>query len=284
MLSARAETNEVKAAIAQRERRLHLQPRYGQAIMFVKGYAASETKAAFQKARTFVEQPEALGEPLKDPLALFSVLYGFFGANFIAFKAEPVSNLATQFLTLAKKQKAAVPIVIGHRLVGLSLLHDGDLERGREHFDCAIALYDRLSTTGDLPLFTFTPATMKGSHRPFPTRFLLDIGAGPRAWRAVALWLLGYPDLARADADRAIEDARELGHVPTLMSTLSTTTWTCIFAGSYAKAIAQADELIGLAEETGSSLWKSIGMLFRGAAFAAAGASDAVQQLTSALR
>ncbi len=75
LLAARAETNEVKAAIAQRERRLHLQLSYGQAMMLVKGYAASETKAAFQKARTFVEQAEALGEPLEDPLALFSVLY-----------------------------------------------------------------------------------------------------------------------------------------------------------------------------------------------------------------
>ena len=265
LLTARAEANEVKAAIAQRERRLHLQLSYGQAMMWVKGHAASETKAAFHRARTFVEQAEALGERIEDPLALFSILYGFWAANLIAFRGEPVSNLATQFLTLAEKHKATVPIAIGHRLVGVSLLHEGDIERAREHFDRAIALYDR------------------ASHRPFATRFMMDIGVQLNAWRALALWLLGYPDLAGAAADRAIEDARELGHVPTLMSALSTTSWTRFFAGSYAKAIAHADELLGLAEETGSSLWKSIGMLFRGTAFTAAGASDAVQQLTSAL-
>jgi hypothetical protein len=156
--------------------------------------------------------------------------------------------------------------VIGHRLVGVSLLHDDDLERGREHFDRAITLYDR------------------ASHGPFATRFGLDIGTIPKAWRALTLWLLGYPDAAREGAHRAIEDARELGHVPTLMSTLSTTSWICLFAGSYGEAIARADELLGLADETGSSPWKSIGMLFRGTACAAAGAPDAVQQLTSALR
>jgi predicted ATPase len=78
LLAARAETNEVKAAIAQRERRLHLQLSYGQAMMWVKGHAARETKAAFQKAHAFVEQAEALGEPLEDPLALFSGPLWFF--------------------------------------------------------------------------------------------------------------------------------------------------------------------------------------------------------------
>jgi class 3 adenylate cyclase/predicted ATPase len=236
------------------------------AQMHAKGYAATETKAAFQQARIFVERAEALGEPLEDPLVLFSLLYGFWAANFIAFRGDPVSQLAAQFLALAEKQVVAAPIAIGHRLVGVSLLHMGDIERGREHFDRAIALYDPTS------------------HRPLATRFGLDIGTLPKAWRALAIWLLGYPDAARAGADRAIEDARQLGHVPTLMSTFSTTSWTYIFLGAYDEARAHADELIALADETGSSLWKSIGMLFREAGRALAGnAPDAVQQITSAL-
>ena len=109
-----------------------------------------------------------------------------------------------------------------------------------------------------------------------------------RCQRAGERWLYGCLAILtrreRAPTD-AIEDARELGHVPTLMSTLSTTSWTYIFRGSYAEAMAHADELIALADETGASLWKAIGMLFRGAACALAGdASDAVEQITSALR
>jgi class 3 adenylate cyclase/predicted ATPase len=250
---------------ALRREQIQLQVALANAQMHAKGYAASETKAAFDQARIFVERADASGEPLEDSLVLFSVLYGFWAANYMAFKSDVVSKLAAQFLGLAEKQKAAAPIVIGHRLVGVSLLHTGDFEGGREHFDRAIALYDR------------------ASHRPFATRFGLDIGTVPKAWRALTLWLLGYPDAAQEGADRAIEDARELGHVPTLMSTLSTTSWTRIFAGNYAEAIARADELLGLANETGSSLWKSIGMVFRGTVCAATGAPDAAQQLTSAL-
>ena len=250
-----------------RREQIKLQVALAHAQMHAKGYAASETKAAFQQARVFVERAEALGEPPEDPLALFSVLYGFYGTNFIAFKGESVSKLATQFLALAEKQTAAVPIVIGHRLVGISLLHTGEVEGGLEHLDRAIALYDR------------------ASHRPFVTRFVLDIGTVPKSWRALTLWLLGYPDAARAGAENAIADARELGHVPTLMSALSTTSWTYIFCGSYDDATTHADELIGLADEAGALFWKAMGMLFRGAACAlTGGASEAVEQITSALR
>jgi predicted ATPase len=47
------------------------------ALLHVKGYAAAETKAAAEQARSLIEQAESLGEPLEDPLLLFSVLYAF---------------------------------------------------------------------------------------------------------------------------------------------------------------------------------------------------------------
>ena len=53
-------------------------------LMHVKGYAAPETKAAAERARLLIEQAEALGEPPEDPLLLFSVLYGFWVANYRA--------------------------------------------------------------------------------------------------------------------------------------------------------------------------------------------------------
>jgi class 3 adenylate cyclase/predicted ATPase len=264
---AQAQITALPSTPALRREQIKLQVGLANAQMHAKGYAAPETKAAFEQARLFVERAEALGELLEDPLDLFSVLYGFWAANFLTFEAGRVSELSAEFLALAEKQRAAVPIIVGHRLVGVSRLHMGDVECGREHFDRAIALYDP------------TP------HRPLATRFGLDIGTVPKSWRALALWLLGFPDAARAGADRAIDDARELGHIPTLMSSLTTTSWTYILCGSYAQATAQADELIALAEETGASLWKAFGMSFRGVACALAGATpDSVEQLASALR
>jgi hypothetical protein len=51
LLATLAETNEVKAVVAQRERRIRLQTSYGQAVMWSKGFAAEETRAAFAHAR-----------------------------------------------------------------------------------------------------------------------------------------------------------------------------------------------------------------------------------------
>ena len=95
-----------------------------------KGTPAPETKAAAERARLLIEQAEALGEPPEDPLLLFSVLYGVWVANFVAFNGDAVRGLAAQFLALAEKQRATVPLMIGHRLMGMSLLYTGE-HRGR---------------------------------------------------------------------------------------------------------------------------------------------------------
>ena len=190
------------ATPALRREQIKLQVALITPLIHVKGYAAPETKAAVERARLLIEQAEALGEPPEDPLLLFSVLYGFWVANFVAFNGDVMRELAAQFLALAEKQRATVPLMIGHRLMGTSLLFTGDIAEGRAHFDQAIALYD--------------PA----EHRPLATRFGQDIRVTILSYRSLALWLLGYPEAALADADDALKDAREIGQAATLMYAL----------------------------------------------------------------
>jgi predicted ATPase len=160
-------------------------------LFHVKGYAAPETKAAAERARLLIERAEGLGEPPEDPLLLYSVLYGFFLQKFIIFNGDAAATLATQFLTLAEHQRATIPIMIGHRLLGNSLLCVGDFAEGLAHLDRALALYD--------------PA----AHRPLATRFGQDIGAAILSFRPFAQWMLGYPATALAEADRALNAARD---------------------------------------------------------------------------
>ena len=40
------------------------------------------------------------------------------------------------------------------------------------------------------------------------------------SFRSLALWVLGYPEAALADAEHALKDAREIGHAATLMYAL----------------------------------------------------------------
>src|SRR5262249_22131319 len=99
-----------------------------------------------------------LGEPPEDPLLLFSVLYGLWVANLVAFNGDVMRELAVQFLALAEKQSATGPLMLGHRPMGLSLLHTGNIADGRAHLDRAFTLYDY------------------AEHRPLATRFGQDIG------------------------------------------------------------------------------------------------------------
>ena len=122
-------------------------------LMHIKGHAATETKAAAERARWLIEQAKTLGEPPEDPLLLFSVLWSFWATNYVRFNGEAIRDLAAQFLALAQKQEATVPLIIGHRLMGTSLLLTGDIAQARTHLDEGIALYD--------------PA----KHRPLTTRF-----------------------------------------------------------------------------------------------------------------
>ena len=61
----------------------------------------------------------------------------------------------------------------------------------------------------------------------------------------MALWLLGYPDAALADAKQALQEARDIGQATTLMFTLFWTSLTKIFCGSFAAAMKEHDELKG---------------------------------------
>ena len=132
----------MSATPALRREEIKLQVALITPLLHVNGYAAPETRAAVERARLLIEQAEALGEPPEDPLLLFSVLYGFWVANLVAFNGDVMRELAAQFLALANKQTATGPLMLGHRLMGLSLLHTGDVVEGRAHLDRAITFYD----------------------------------------------------------------------------------------------------------------------------------------------
>jgi hypothetical protein len=181
-------------------------------LLYLKGFAAPETKAAVERARSHIAQAEALGETLEDPLLLFSVLWSVWASNYMASRGAIVRNLASQFMTLAKEQGATVPLMIGHRTMAISLAFTGDIAESRAHFDNAIALYN--------------PA----AHRPLATRFGQDAAVVAMSYRSHAVWYLGYPAAAQADAKQALSDAREIGQA-TMMFALSLTAATHIFVG-----------------------------------------------------
>jgi class 3 adenylate cyclase/tetratricopeptide (TPR) repeat protein len=235
-------------------------------LLHVKGHAAPETKAAAERARSLIEQAEALGEALEDPLLLFSVLYSFWLTNYIAFHGDVMCELARQFLAFAEKQGATGPLLIAHRIMGISLLCTGEITEGRGHLDHAIALYD--------------PA----EHRPLASRFSVDAKQSILSYRSWSQWVLGYPEAALADADRTISDAREIGQAAALMHALAHAPFTYCHCGDYATAKAQCEEVIALADEKDTLFWKAWAMMNQGGISVLTGeASEAIATINSAI-
>ena len=229
----------------------------------LKGPASPEARAAIEKARALVEQGEKPGETA---LRLFQVLAGLWVASYNAFDGDAVRGLAAQLLSLAEKQRETLPLVVGHQLMGMSLAWTGDIAEGRAHYDQGVMLYD--------------PAV----HRALATRTGQDTGVSILCQRSMALWLLGYPNAALADAKQALHEARDISQATTLMFTLFWTSLAQICCGNFATATKEHDELIALADEKGSLFWRAYCTSIQGCLFALTGkASDAVQTINAGI-
>jgi class 3 adenylate cyclase/tetratricopeptide (TPR) repeat protein len=174
-----------------------------------------------------------------------------------------LDQIATLPVTLAlRREEIKLQVAFGN---ALSIM--GDFVGGKEHYDRALAVYD--------------PA----EHGSLTTRSGRDVGVTLLSVRSHNLWVLGYPTASRNDGERAVNEAREIGHAATLMYALWWVSWLFTYDGAYAEAQQLLDELAALADEKDATLfWKATEIAFRGALFAETGnASDAVRAITTGM-
>ena len=196
---------------------------------------------------------------------ILSALFGQWIVNFINFNGDVARELAARFLAFGERDEAAVPRMIGHRTMASTLAFTGDLVEAKAHYDQALALY--------------RPA----EHRRLMTRFGQDLRVTCLAFRSMALWLLGYPEAALNDADRALMEARQLEHAATFMFTLNFPILVNTYCGNYHAASEHLKELVVLAEEKGAPFRKAEGVLRQGYILALTGAEKAVETVTAGI-
>jgi hypothetical protein len=258
---------------ALRHERIKIQVALIPALINVKGYAAPETRAAAEYARLLIQQARAIGEPPEDPLLSFQVLYSFWVANFANFNGDMARDLAAEFFALAEQDGTAALLMTGHRLMArdlaaeffalaeqdgtaallmtghrllaLSSLCTGEITQSRAHLNQAIALYDPLE------------------HPSLATKFGVDGLVAILFGRSHALWMLGYPDGALADAEHAIQYARKIGQAATLRYALNTISHLHLYRRNYPVVLAQCDELIALADKSEAVPLKQSGTSLR---------------------
>ena len=132
LLAALAETEEVKAASAQRKRRLHLQTAYGQAVMWSKGFAAEETKAAFARAAELAAKSEDFSER-------FAAAHGQWTLGARASEMQAARELASAFLREAEDAGRIIEAGVARRGLALICYYLGEFLEARTHCERALA-------------------------------------------------------------------------------------------------------------------------------------------------
>ena len=83
--------------------------------------------------RSLIEQAETLGEPPEDPLAVVLGPFRLLGGEHLSVQWRRFARACGAVLGLAEKQGATAPLLIGQRLMGISLAFTGKIAEGRAH-------------------------------------------------------------------------------------------------------------------------------------------------------
>jgi hypothetical protein len=202
------------------------------ALTSARGAGHAEVFLALDRSRQLVADAGATGTPLH-----FSVLYGFWVADYVRGNVKGALEHAQQFLSLAEMQPASAPRLIGHRILGAGRLMSGDFRQARPDLELAASLY------------------RPEEHRELAFHYSQDIGASALCYLSWALWHDGYPDQAERTADRALLHAREFGHGYTLSFTLCLTAKHAVLSRDVRRVERLANENATISGERGFPLW-----------------------------
>jgi class 3 adenylate cyclase len=231
LLAALAETAEVKGAEAQRQRRLHLQTAYGQAVMWSKGFAAEETKAAFARAAELAAKSDDFSER-------FAAAHGQWTMARVRGELRPARELTSAFLREAEEAGRVMEAGVARRSLALISYLNGDFVEARTHCERALAASD--------------PEHEEQARE----RYGEYTGTVATACLALTNWQLGAVERARELIEIANRRATELGHPPSMAGQLFQRCNLEILRGDAGAALSAAESLEALSREHGLALFR----------------------------
>jgi class 3 adenylate cyclase/predicted ATPase/ABC-type lipoprotein export system ATPase subunit len=230
---------ELPADKARIELELQLQQALANASIAAKGFGAPETIVAFNRALELCKQ-------IGSSPQIFAVLSGLVGVHLMGGEIEKARAVAQEQLTLAQKSNDATALLLGHRILGMSLFSLGELAASKEELDKAIALYD--------------PPV----HAPMAVVFSQDFKSTAQAYLGLMTVLFGDPESGIAQAREAVDYAEELRHPHTICYVLSFLAGSYLIAGDPRAAFPVAERTVVQSNEFGFPQWAAGGLMLRG--------------------
>jgi class 3 adenylate cyclase/predicted ATPase len=211
----------------------------GAVLFVVKGNAAPETGQAYARARE-------LWEKLGSPSEFLHIPYGQSRYYMYRGELDLALHLDEDLLRLSHQRNDSGGLVLGHHSSGRNLMVAGRLASSRSHLEAVLALYDPIS------------------HRSLVHQAGTHPQVASQAIFGTVLFLLGYPDQALARSNAAIDEARRLGHPPSLATNLGFGLRLLSLLGDNAALDERAGQLIAVATEQGFPYWGALGTVYRG--------------------
>jgi class 3 adenylate cyclase/predicted ATPase len=236
---AGAGTLPAAAATASGTQRLKLQTSLGQAVMFLRGLGAEETKAVFARAKELAAGSE-------DTAERFVGHYGKWGVSLMRGDLASARETAETFLQEARRDGGAPDIVAAGRMAGLACFQQGDFLEARSHFEEVLGIYDR-EWDGEAKY-----------------RHGMDSGICATTYLAHVIWRFGEVERARDLIEEAMRHAIDSGHIPTLANTYLFKSWLEVFRDDAEATLRDAEALVEIAGKHGLALYLATGSVVRG--------------------
>jgi class 3 adenylate cyclase/predicted ATPase len=211
----------------------------GAVLIAVKGFSAAETGHAYARARELWEQ-------LGSPSEFLQVPYGQSLYHAVRGDLDLAQRLDEDLLRLSRKRNDMAGLVMAHWSSGRDLMFVGRFASSRSHLQQALAIYD--------PNTHHSLVEQAGFH------FQVVL----RAYLAMVLFCLGFPDQALEWHGAAIAEARGLPHPPSLLTSLTFGCRLHSLVGDDTTLEEQADEVNAVTVEQGFPFWDALGMIYRG--------------------
>jgi serine/threonine protein kinase/predicted ATPase len=221
------------------ERELPLQMILGLQLQVTQGFAAAEAKHAYMRAR------ELCGQVRASP-SLFPVLWGLFIYHKARSELARARELAAELYTLAQERCDPALTLQSHQAYAVTTFCLGEPAATCSHMERAESLYDPLR------------------HQSHTFLFGQDVNVACKAFGAVALWLLGYPDQAAQKSQEAMALSQRLAQPSSQALALHFAAMLHQCCGESRAVLDCAERSMALAAEQGFSFWHAGATVLRG--------------------
>jgi predicted ATPase/DNA-binding winged helix-turn-helix (wHTH) protein len=225
------------------------------ALMSLSGFAAPEVAQSYARARQLISQ--AAESP-----ALMLALLGLAKYYLVRMELRTSFAMAERCLHLAENTGDVSLLVASHVTVGAILFNRALYRTSLAHMEQTAALYDPIK------------------HRSHALLYGLDSAVAAKAYSALCLWRLGYPDQAKRRSLEAVAAAQQLSHAHTTAHAIAAAAAIRVACCDTMAAHVWAGRLLELSADKEVPLWHAWGLIFRGEACLQQGqAAEAVRSI-----